>query len=748
MKVEIPLTGQRRLQRFGPGLAVLLAVVAPVLLLIPIQIHSDNIYDIGVGLHQILPSLLTMVALVAGLGLGLLLVLPRRWYRLLMAIATGLAVMVWIQGQILVWDYGVLDGREIEWWSLPGRALIDTLLWVVVLVFVVVARKRVVAHAGLIAFSLLLIQGLPTAWLMLDYPDSPEFHDYSFDERQKFSFSDEQNVIFIILDAFQVDIFQKLLYEDPRLGENLDGFTYFRNAVSGYSKTYPSIALMMSGQWFDNTQPIQQFVKQSFLSQSIPLELRKLNWQVDLFPFIERVVHVSPKVASNVVGGIECHDMIAESGKLMDLGAFRSSPHWLKPLWLNNHRWQMGRYLTEICKESSFPDPSGAELHNLQAPEHSALRFLFEANMQGDDALQSRSFKFYHLMVPHAPFQIDRNLEVTRLPSDNEGFIEQLRGTLKLLKQFLDCLRQLGVYDNSVIVVVSDHGGGRYTSAVNLDNLDLDDIDELKQTGNIPGHHHSAGLPLVLIKPAFENAELQISDAPVSLGDIARTISELLELELPLPGRNMFTIADDEQRIRKYYYYEFSGWSRDYLPDMIEYKVEGFSWLDRHWHATGRVFSSAAPEAAMVPVFELGEDIHFRPGSPFKRALVRGWSDPQSNGLVWSRSSEAVIELIPGEPIQGPIRVQLDFLPYTAGGQIVEPTIEIVVNDELRHTWSSDTRGWHEVQVPAEIVNQSGRLQFRLHFPDAASPFDYGRSLDARKLGIALHGIRIGYPET
>jgi len=735
--------------RAGSMLAVMLALVLPPFVLIPLQIHSANIYDFPAGLSDVLPGLLALAAISLLLGLLLVLFLSIRWPRLVMAVAAGLAFLIWLQGQFMIWNYGVLDGSAINWRAYRGREALELLVWILVLCAAIVYRKPLAERAGGLALILLLVQSLPVAWALQQRPVVPEFHRYSFDDTHKYSFSGRQNLVVIMFDAFQADIFQELVNNDPRWQQELEGFTFFRNALAGYSKTYPSVALMLSGQWYENDRPIQQFIETSFLKESLPRAMLCEGWRVDLFPHINRIVHVSPRVASNAVPVIRCTDARAEAGRLADLGLFRVSLHRGKPFWLNDYHWRFASLMPETCdwtgsaQTSEAPDQSARdEFH------HSVQRFVYGMQELSDATLEKPVFKFFHFLIPHAPFHLDEQLNLARLPQGREGFYRQSHASLEVLSRFLNRLKDHGVYDDTMVVVVSDHGGGRYTSAVNFDYLDFDDVDEFDQSGNIPGHHHSAGLPLVLIKPPGESARLDVSDAPVSLGDIAQTISELLELDQSFPGRNMFTIADHEQRIRKYYYYEFSGWSREYLPDMIEYEVDGFSWLDRHWHPTGRILTSDVQESELVPVFELGEIVHFRPGSPFKGALVSGWSDPQSNGLVWSRSSNAVIELIPGEPVQGPIKVKFDFLPYTAGGQIIEPIVEIVVNDELSHTWSSNTRGWNEVQVPAETLKQSDRLQFHFHFPDAAAPFDYGRSLDARKLGIALYGIRVDYPDT
>ncbi len=735
-----------RWKRAGPAGAVILAIVTPPLVLIPVQIHSDNIYDVAVGLADMLPWLLYLAAPVVAVGVGTLLALPAHGYRVTIALGTGLAVMVWLQGQVLVWEYGVLTGVSIDWWADWHRGLVDSLVWLLVIAVAIVARKAIAGRAGTIAVVLLLMHGVPALKSSLDQPKVPDFHRYSLDESTKFSYSPEQNVIVIILDAFQADIFLKLLDEDPVLEKDFAGFTFFRNAVSGFSKTYPSVTLMLTGQWYDNSTPIQEFIKDRFLDLSIPRELMRQGWQIDLYPHVKRVVHTSPSIASNAVPVIKCDVAAAETGKLVDLGMFRISPHWLKPLWLNGYRWQMGRHLTDWCARDAEIEAGDTPPTGDAVPDHFALRFLYRSRHESDTGSSSPTLKLYHQMIPHSPFLLDRELQLSALPADAEGYIEQSRAAISLITRFLDDLRRLDIYDSSVIAIVSDHGGGSYRPAVDTGLLDAAPRHGDDGQSNIPGKHLASGLPLILIKRANDQSALRISDAPVSLGDLARTLAEQLGLKNEFPGADMFDVSMDQQRTRPYYYYEFMNWTGEYLPRMIEYEASGFSWFSHNWRATGRVMAPPASDSKPHrPIYQVGGSVHFRPGSPYISGLLAGWSSPQSDGLVWSRSSNAEIEFLLGEEIMHPVVARFDFAPYTAGGAIESPRIEVVVNGEFQQQWTSRRRGWHQVRLPAELFHGSDLLRFEFHFPDASSPFSHGRSMDIRELGIALYNFEMEY---
>ena len=103
-------------------------------------------------------------------------------------------------------------------------------------------------------------------------------------------------------------------------------------------------------------------------------------------------------------------------------------------------------------------------------------------------------------------------------------------------------------------------------------------------------------LPLVLVKPFGATGGLRISDAPVSLADIAKTILSELELDADVPGVSIFDIAESDARGRRFFDHSWDAGDKQryepYLPPLKEYIVTGFSWLDASWQPTHRVFTS------------------------------------------------------------------------------------------------------------------------------------------------------------
>ena len=107
-----------------------------------LAIYAGNVEEFSVGFAEMLFVYVPIAALLAGL-LGL----PAAFlgetglsrYR---AMLGAVAVAAWLQANILVWDYGALDGRSIDWLDAAWRGVFDLAIWVALIVFAVRGHQR------------------------------------------------------------------------------------------------------------------------------------------------------------------------------------------------------------------------------------------------------------------------------------------------------------------------------------------------------------------------------------------------------------------------------------------------------------------------------------------------------------------------------------------------------------------------------------------------------------------------------
>jgi hypothetical protein len=593
--------------RLPPATApVVLAFFSLTLLVFgPSTIYLTNVNEFSSRYTDVLLAGIALAAafslLLAAVILGLK-ALGKAFYEKGLALIFAAGFLIWLQGNFLLWDYGPLDGREIPWSRMARFGYIDGAVWLAVLAGAVVFFRLVIKNARKACLLLLILQLGYGAVLFSRNPETSNFKKFSIDARKEFLFSRQRNVVLIILDTFQTDFFDEVMRQSPDLAKGYEGFTRFRNALGGYPFTELSVVLMLTGRYYDNSMPYERWLKMAYLGNSVPRVLRSNGWRVDLFPKISYSVYYSDEVLSNSLPGVRFSDRVRDIAYILDLCLFRSLPHFLKRPVYNDQNWliarlpgrfwKMGPKLRDDSPRLTLP-PGRNRVRRRRLSSKTAylksqdVRFVEAMYAEGVAGDEPGAFKFYHLGGPHIPLILDENLNYGQMEVNRENYRKAATASLKLTALFLERLRQLGIYDQSLIIIVGDHGaGGQGQKFVPQPGMpgsgEEDDVVTLPYRIN--------ALPLMLVKPFGARGELKTSDAPVSVSDIPATVFASLGLTVDAPGEPVFSVDVGAPRERRYMYY--SG--RDvysYYGDMTEYLVTGPGWVDRDWRPSGKVFT-------------------------------------------------------------------------------------------------------------------------------------------------------------
>lgn len=585
----------------------------------PAQIFLTNSLEFHFDFIHLLPHL-GLIAICLFLMLAALLgLLPRRFrlHERGVAVVLVLGVLLWLQGNVLLWQYGAMSGQEIDWGRRTLYGLIDSPLWIAGLLLALWRPGILHRRAAGICASLLLIQLISASIAVIRQPESPSFKRLQVDHTQDFVYSARRNVIVLILDSFQSDVFQEIIDRDPRDRDVFRDFTYFRNATGGFPSTYASVPLILTGQFYSNSDPIQSFISRAYRSESsVPFQLGRRGWQVNLAPAVQSTILFDPQVLSN----IKPRNQQVEASRLAwlcDLTLFRYLPHFGKRAVHHGGKWLLSRWVPGdaldnlINRDDAERDSRGsARLKRRTRRAHARIsrgtrrrgilqvretksvnsdsRFISSFLMQAAVMAERDVFKFYHWRGPHEPICMNAELEKVSLPLSRANLVSLARGELKLVGIFLDGLRELGVYERSLIFILADHGHSQGALGLRLPA-------DLPQAGSQAGSPlirvMGSGSPLLLVKRAGDKGELRVSDAPASQADVSSTIFEELGLGLKGAGVPLFQIQPGQSRERRFYHYswEHRDWMNLYLPGLVEYRIQGHAWLASSWQATGRV---------------------------------------------------------------------------------------------------------------------------------------------------------------
>ena len=555
-----------RVETFKEKLKISLA--APFLLSLtlfffgPFTIYYTNITEMPFLFSQVCYFFLSMV-LVVGLILSLILWgLKGSAHITASALIFALGFLFWFQGNVLVWNYGPLDGHQIIFENYFWNGVIDSLTWIIILTAALLYSKKIYRHIALICSLLIISQAAGFTIAEYSAPsESNKNFQYSSDHKKMYEFSTNRNVIIIVLDAFQSDIFQKMIDEDQEYSNMFDGFIYYRNNVAGFTYTEPSIMYILSGKLYDNSVPFSQFISDTSLHNSLPLILKENGIRVDIKPLVINTILFDNKVY-DTIDGFSLEPYIQGTAILSVQNVWEIIPLC---------RLTFFRFVPQALKRYSYYPGKRIDMITIRDNDLDVYS-RFNSAIQVSEP--RRVFKLFHLIGAHVPYTLSENLSYEELPQNITGYKSQAKASLRISHSLLESLKRNSSYDNSLIFIIGDHGSG------------------VTANGPSSGHLPSRGIPLMLVKPFNSTGKLAISDSPVTIGDIPKTIVDELEINASLPGSSIFSVNETDSRVRSFYSYNSFQHDNNYLAPLMDYKITGFSWNPSSWKSTHYEYTS------------------------------------------------------------------------------------------------------------------------------------------------------------
>ena len=544
-----------------------LLVVLPLCLFGPFTIFSGNQAEFAASFSDLVPPLLFAGALIGLALIGAGVALRGHWFNVYTALLFGVGLVLWIQANFLVADYGPLDGTAIDFSLQAWRNPYEAALWIGV-PFLCIAGARHIARIAPFASAALVVAQTVAAAIAVPRLSEPVRWRGPADSM--FELSRKQNIIHVVLDAFQSDFFHEILNEDrDELDRSLSGAVFFADHAGAFPTTMVSIPAMLTGTLYRQERPLPRYVREHFDHGSLFKTLRTHGYRVDSISEIP----YDMRSASNTYRVRRPHVSYSEYTKftawqLADLSLFRHAPHALRPSIYNNQAWRL---------QTLFgPGDTRARRH---FPVNGAA-ILQEFTARMTPAVDEPLYKFLHVGIPHRPVTISEHCEyVEGLRPTRDNYKAQTRCAVRRIVRLLDRLKELGVYDGALIVIASDHGIGyapknfvndRYTPAGALSTL------------------AGKSKALLIVKAPGSRGSVRVSNAPTAISDIAATVLDSAGIPSTLPGEPALRLPESAQRVRSFgmYDWEDDGWKHNYFDalDVMEIRgpvVDGNNWTLR-----------------------------------------------------------------------------------------------------------------------------------------------------------------------
>lgn len=525
----------------------------------PILMYSTNKndfwFDFGI---MVIPTLtLFLICLAAGAALMTALyfitgIFHNAGYRIFQCCLIALSVTfaaTYIQGNFLISSLPVLTGEKIAWDSYGKENIITFAVWMILAasaVFSVIKFKAetTVKWAERIALAVTAMLAVSLAAQMLGNnawksKDAVILTDKHFND-----ISTERNFLIFLVDAVDYDAFQQVMDGDEACREVFADFTNYTDVASVYPYTRDSIPLLLSGKLNRNEEAFEEYSSAAYNHSELFARLSEENYDINLY--LEEPVWYG-----------ECAYAIQNDIRNSGVSPYDNLDF---PVFFREEiRYILFKYLPYACKKYANIEGLGFWQALEQYSYHDNTVYDTIISNPDLDKTDRNVFQFAHVEGAHQPFDIDENLNQT----ENGTYTQKLKASVKVIDAYLERLKANDVYDNSAIMIMSDHG--------------YYDVDHDSYGDEVLERYH----PILLVKGLQERHALAESDVPVSHLDFVDAYMALLDGK---KGGEIFSHVDTAKK-RTIIWYEYGG-----EDHMVEYELEGSRFDRQDFKLTGNVY--------------------------------------------------------------------------------------------------------------------------------------------------------------
>lgn len=504
------------------------------------------------------------------LAVALPLLSPGRVRPFVIAGVLGFGTCALVQQIVFAGGFGPVDGTPFDFQALSMRLSLEGAVWILVLggtllVGREVASRSVFLSALLVAWTAL--SGLQVVWranhIEMTAPAS---------SATTFAFSKQRNVVFWISDALQGDITEQILRDDVVLRDTLKGFTYYPDATSHYKFTVFSIPTLLTGRLGDAYRSVEEYSQEVRNGGNLSRTLKHAGYDINMVSTQEFCVAFDtcdfywslvrpPRVVSPA------------RAQLMSLALFRVTPGPLKSLVFDGVSG-MGTWLAnDTAVRGNISGRAGGELQRKLALSQTPPQdvYFFKRLIERMNATAERpTFKVFHSRGSHAPYLLRPDCSVNEIRSTDDAIVEQSKCQIAVFASFIQRLKSLGVYDNTTIVWVSDHGARAKRRG---------------SDGNLAHAYQADASATFAIKFAGAEHGFRFSDQAVQLVDAVPTVLQELGMKSDGYDGHALQTLTDTQRAR--YFVDHKTYSRNSRVLFDRYEIVGRRDNESSWARLG-----------------------------------------------------------------------------------------------------------------------------------------------------------------
>jgi len=634
---------------------------------------------------------------------------------------TLITFIIFAESNIVIVGYPSFDGEIVEWDEYKSKYFEEIIVLIVMLGMLILIRDKFVEYCPRIGMGLVVIQAIFTLCLL------PYMNDLSIDTLFEDKFIDEaverevlsrnKNIVILIIDTLQSQPAFSTLENDELLKNSFSGFTQYINASTEYPFTNLSVPAILTGKPYLNDQKYKAYLLDSYFSEeSILHNAMKAGYYVELTRW--GIATPIPYDSSLYSNRVEQNSFSYTDIKPYVLtGLYSILPHW--------GRVKVHQYLS-------------SEL--LSGTTDSNYSFHRRARNAKPQLIDQKVLKLIHLKGLHVPLSrygsqgVLENDKGTITPN-KEKYLSLTRSILEDIHYYIGQMKQWGVYENSTIMVLGDHGSG-------LQRISFDIPRHWIKSGElaIEGALQLTAMPAALVKMPGDSGDLKRNNNPLVLRDLNCTINTLVkEDRKPKPPNNLCT-SDSEQR--KYYFprnadLDFFG----YFKDMRIADIAGPVYLESSWKFPLDVLTRQGLVKRQFVKLDADDVIKFGIDGNAETFQQYGWGDPRE-GFTWTSGSRSSLELPVGSLEGNALVLKAKLVPFLVPNKLESQKVDIFAGGLWIDSWNVSNPGEYQVTIPNNRID-NGVLRIAFDLKSATSQKALGINSDSEILSLQFHDLKI-----
>lgn len=565
---------------------MLLSFVAPLTVCFfgPFETYCGNISEFTFALGDFLPYVAAISVAIAVAIFVLLMILDGRAFDIASAVVLALTVLTFAQKYYLNLGVNALAGDGVGTTEVgPLATVLNALIWVVVIAGVVAAaiilkkqnKARFFVSTALVLLAVLVMQSIGCIAIASDLGTQTEQGDASDSahrEKNMLTYenlnelSEGKNIVFFLIDRFDVRYFEKLQATDPEFLEGLDGFTFYNDYTSLYCRTYPAVASILTGKENDFEDTRLNYFKEIYTDGGHLRNLHNAGYDVNVYTekyYVYDDAYYMSDYVGNMSGvkGYEIDDNLALSRDMIRLSLSTCLPFVAK----------------DTVGQMSTPDFNAHAVYESDEAVYDAdMKNVYDYITENEfSTIESQGqFSFIHIYGCHTPIKYNLNWEEA---NDKEKYdtTMALKQSLTIIYEYIEQMKALGVYEDATIVITGDHPAA---------------LSDTKLIGEASKSDNGTRVTAMLFKKSGESGtEMKTSTAQISQDELWNTIYESEGLKSLKSGDSFFDIPEGVDRERRYLF-ELSVTLEDKsrADEIVTYKIVGSARDKDNWSIESR----------------------------------------------------------------------------------------------------------------------------------------------------------------